>query len=642
MKRSQKANTRLEKIFQYAGVIRRLGLRNVAYVAWYRFSLKTGIRQWSFQQRNFEQDGDYFRPLQSLLDFPDDWQRVLLADAGKIVGGNLRYYSRHWHLVGNPPDWFLNPFNGARHPHPSAHWTSLKDFDADVGDIKNIWEPSRFEWAPVLARASAASGEEKYLRVLNEWLRNWAEMNPVNAGPNWKCGQEASIRVFNLMLAALVVRQWQEPSLPLVECIFRHLERIHDNIRYAIAQDNNHGTSEAAALFIGGSWLARVSGDKKVAQKSAFYARSGRKRLENRVGKLIEADGSFSQHSVTYHRVLLDTLIFVEQWRRTLDAASFSELFYARATAALDWMEALTDPTSGGAPNLGANDGAMLLHMHGCDYRDFRPTLQAASVLFRAHKLFDAGRWDEPLFWLGIDTRPVKQAGLKKHNSLFPGGYVTMAGQNSWALLRFPMYRFRPSHNDVFHFDLWHQGENICRDAGSFSYNPDQPADGHYFKSVQAHNTVSFDGQEQMPRLGRFLLAKWLRADHVSGIEAIDDSWFRWSGSYTDFRGNRHQRTVLWRDDEWVVEDELAGPFHSAEIRFRFIPQKYRLEGKKMMAPWGIVEVSGADCRVFMEEGMESLYYWEKNPVQVLVIRVCDSQQKITTRFSFQCTGRLY
>ena len=40
-----------------------------------------------------------------------------------------------------------------------------------------------------------------------------------------------------------------------MELVYIHLKRIESTISYAIAQDNNHGTSEAAALFIGGSWL---------------------------------------------------------------------------------------------------------------------------------------------------------------------------------------------------------------------------------------------------------------------------------------------------------------------------------------------------------------------------------------------------
>jgi len=577
--------------------------------------------------------------LRERLDCPDEWKRVLLADAERITGGHLRYYARHWRFAGSPPDWFLNPFNGVRHPGAGTHWTALKDFDAHVGDIKNVWEASRFEWVLVLARAYAVSGKTNYLQILNELLRNWADENPVNTGPNWKCGQEAAGRVFSLVQAALVLHQWDQPGPTLAELIFRHLERIHGNIGYAVAQDNNHGTSEAAALFIGGSWLARVSGDKAAARKSAFYARRGRKWLENRVEKLVADDGSFSQHSVTYHRMLLDTMIFAEYWREKLGATPFSGVFYARATAALDWMAALADPVNGDAPNLGANDGTILLNMHGCDYRDFRPSLQTACVLFCGRKFFDSGPWDEPLFWLGIDTREVVQLVPEKQSRVFAGGYVIMAGEKSWALLRFPVYRFRPSHNDVFHFDLWYQGKNICRDAGTYSYNPDQEADEVYFKSVRAHNTVCFDGQDQMPRLGRFMLGKWMRADHVSEIKVVQNGWLCWSGACTDWRGNRHKRTVFWRGDEWVVEDDLAGPFQSAEIRFRMAAGQYRLEGSRLIGPWGIVEVCAPDCRVYMEKGMESLYYWEKSPVDVLVIRAGSKRQRIETWFSLQATG---
>src|SRR5690606_32328355 len=105
------------------------------------------------------------------------------------------------------------------------------------------------------------------------------------------------------------------------EFVYRHIERISANIRYALAQDNNHGTSEAAALFIGGSWLAKNASNRSEeldsrtrdlqvmrgndrSKKYDHFAFQGRKWLENRVEKLVENDGSFSQHSVMYHRVL--------------------------------------------------------------------------------------------------------------------------------------------------------------------------------------------------------------------------------------------------------------------------------------------------------------------------------------------------
>lgn len=626
----------MKKTLLYADIIPRLGFRNVAYVAWYRLGMRAGFRKRFFPQKTLGAGRDFLYPAPARQDYPENWKKALLDDAGEILKGRLRYYGRHWKTVGTPPDWFLNPFNNARYPDSLKHWADLADFHPLAGDIKNIWEASRFEWGVTLARAHAASGDEVFIDTLNHWLENWALHNPLNTGPNWKCGQEAAIRVFNLLQAALILDQWDRPAPRLESLIFRHLERIQPNIRYAVAQDNNHGTSEAAALFIGGHWLLKTRGATAPVPKAIAYAREGRRRLENRIQRLIEPDGSFSQHSVTYHRLLLDTLIFVEYWRKKLDAEPFSDRFYGRVDAAINWLAHFTDPVSGNAPNLGANDGALLLNPHGCGYRDFRPTLQTAGLLLQGKRYFGPGPWDEPLYWYGLPVPDKRPAGLTKTGTVLPSGYVIMAGEGSWAVLRFPMYRFRPSHNDVFHFDLWYNGQNICRDAGSYSYNPDREADTTDFKSVKAHNTVSFDGKEQMPRVGRFLLGKWIRPEHVGAIETIENGGQRWTGAYRDYRGNRHQRTVTWRNNTWIVEDDLSGPFETAETLYRLIPGEYRIDGNTVIAPWGFMTITATDCDIRLGGGLESLYYWEKQPVRAVVVHVGRGAGRVAVRFDLE------
>ena len=54
----------------------------------------------------------------------------------------------------------------------------------------------------MLAQAWRIEGEERYLDTLNAWLLDWVKCNQVNSGVNWKCGQEASIRIINLLLTA--------------------------------------------------------------------------------------------------------------------------------------------------------------------------------------------------------------------------------------------------------------------------------------------------------------------------------------------------------------------------------------------------------------------------------------------------------
>ena len=605
----------LNTFFLYIKTIPGLGFRNVLYVIWYRVTLKTGIRSLFFPRRDLPGSSAFFETGSIRPGYPDEWMKQLITDADRIISGQLRYYSYHWKKTGNPPDWFLNPFSGRNYPGSKSHWTKLPDFNAQTGDIKKIWEASRFEWAVTLARAYSVSGEIKYIETLNSWLKNWSLNNPLNTGPNWKCGQEASIRVINLVIASAIIK----PTESLADLVYAHLGRINGNILYAISQDNNHGTSEAAGLFIGGRFLELI--DSKKYQNSNRYSTTGRKWLENRIKKLISADGSFSQHSVNYHRVLVDTITFAEYFRKKNGSEPFSFLYYERSRSALNWLFQLTDEISGHAPNLGANDGSLLNHLHQTSYSDYRSSLQLASTVFRKKMFFDSGPWDESLWWLEeMDKSNEISLPLKK-SSVLKSGYVVLRNNGSWALLRFPHFRFRPSHNDVFHFDLWSRGRNVLCDAGSFSYNPDGNSTAVNFKSVGMHNTVSFDGHEQMPSLSRFLMGNWIKPDEKGKIETDTCGCISWKGSYIDSFGNKHSRKISVSDNTWTVEDTLSGKFITAEIGFNINTLECTLNKTKLTTPFGIIDCPEKSDPI-LKETLISEYYNEIRPVQRLIFRV--------------------
>jgi hypothetical protein len=580
--------------------------------------MKSGLRKHFFPIKEFLFTDDFYQKCRVRNDYPLFWKKQLIEDTDRIINGEIRYFTYHWKTVGNPPNWFLNPFNNQSYPNTTFHWTLLPDFNPVAGDIKTIWEASRFEWVTTLSRAYAVTGKIEYLNTLNNWLKDWAEKNPLNVGPNWKCGQEASIRVFNLLNSALILLQAGKPSESLCDFIYAHLERINSNILYAIAQDNNHGTSEATALFIGGNWLQSTSDNYP---KATVFATNGRKWLENRINKLVEDDGSFSQHSVTYHRVLLDTIIFAEFWRQHLEIPSFSNNLYKKAKAAIKWLWLLTDEDSGDCPNLGSNDGALLLNLHSCGYRNFRPTLQTALALFSNTKYYIKGDYEEPLFWFGNPAYYIIKDETKRVSSILNSGYVIIKSSNSWSLLRFPYFRFRPSHNDVFHFDLWYKGENVMPDSGTYSYNPSVPEKAIDFKSVQFHNTVFFDKKEQMPKLGRFLLGNWLKAEAISEIYRNFDGVQEWSGSYLDNQGNRHFRKITVKEDTWKISDTLSGNFNEASIGFNIADINCSMDGNRLNSNFGMVIVP-ENTEPLLEDSLSSSYYMEKHPIKRLSIKV--------------------
>ena len=114
-----------------------------------------------------------------------------------------------------------------------------------------------------------------------------------------------------------------------------------------------------------------------------------------------------------------------ETARREHDEPAFSAAAVERLAAATRWLAAWTDPQSGDAPNLGANDGARLFVLDGSAYRDFRPSLRWAARLF-LDAAADAA--DERLAWLGLGPSARGEAGLRTRATqlLADGGYRTV------------------------------------------------------------------------------------------------------------------------------------------------------------------------------------------------------------------------
>jgi len=592
-----------------------LGPANLCRALGYRLGVKTGLNP----VRRLT------APVPSGPFFAQPSRQVQGLQATGQWAGEVRYYGLWPVAVGEaPPDWHMNPLSGVRVPEPEREWWRIADFDPAVGDIKSIWEASRFDWTLAFAQR-ACLGDDAAIAQLNLWLAHWCQHNSPYHGPNWKCGQEASIRLMHLAMSAVLLDQQRQPLPGLVALIELHLKRIEPTIRYAMAQDNNHGTSEAAALFIGGSWLL-----KNNHPEGERYYRAGRKWLENRAARLIERDGSFSQYSVNYHRVMLDTFSMVEVWRQKLDLPAFSAGFQAKARAAANWLYCFVDWATGDAPNIGANDGARLLPLTDTDYRDYRPSVQLAMALFLGQRAYpEAGVWDLPLQWLDLPA-PEALASPPGSQQFDQGGYAVLRQGGSTAVLRYPRFRFRPGQADALHLDLWCDGRNLLRDAGSYSYNVEAQW-LTYFPGTASHNTVQFDSRDQMPRLSRFLFGDWLPTTSLDPL-ARGDGLITCAAGYRDGKGAAHARHVSLGDNGLQVRDQISGFAGKAVLRWRLEPGDWVLEGHGVSNGTQQLSITGnmPIVRCELVEGWESRYYLEKTRVPVLEVEVAAAGVLIT------------
>lgn len=599
-------------LVNYFQTIRKLGIASVLRVGYYRLSIKYKFNP------VFKITSDFLdEPLYKNPKDPNPGPPVVKSWEKKEI--NNSFFSLK--IQQKPPNWHYSQFTDKVSKEADKLWSEIKDFDPELGDIKALWDVSRFDWIIPLSQ-QASKGNADALLFLNNWLQDWQKKNNPYLGVNWKCGQEASIRVIHLVMGAFILDQLEAPTPALINLVIAHLKRIEPTVSYAIGQNNNHGTSEAAALYIGGGFL--VKNGYNIGCK---WQNKGKKVIAERVSKLIGKNGTFSQYSLNYHRLMLDTLCCCEFFRDKLNLSLLPDIFYQKAILATNWLFSIIDSISGDGPNVGANDGAKIIPLTNSSYRDFRPTVQLAMVLFKSKRAYAHGDWDDQFLWLKLAI-PDKKEDTPVSLIADDGGFAILRRSDVFVSLRYPRFKFRPSQNDLLHLDLWIKGKNILRDGGSYSYNAD-PRLVNYFGSVSAHNTIQFDNHEPMKKISRFLYGNWSQTDWISKFTDIDGC-LSFGAGYTDNFGANHKRKVNLFEDKLVVRDEITNFKNNAILRWRLIDSDWELvENDK-----DVVLRSNSQNQTMqinstekitsskLTEGLESLYYMKSNKLPVLELTV--------------------
>lgn len=565
--------------------------------------VRDGIPTTAEDYRKFRETGSarfFFPPgqlpdsttLKRLISSPGVERTLAVAD--DYCRGRFLYYSRQVHDLGLPVNWMLNPFTGTEH-HARIHWCDYATFSKKAGDIKDVWEPSRFACAFWLVRAYALTGDEKYPEAFWNLFESWCRQNPPNRGPNWKCGQETALRTMAWCFALYGFWNTSATTADRTAAIVRMLaiqaDRIANNIGFAVSQKNNHALSEAVGLLTTAWLFPELKGAPR-------WHALGRRVLEREVRRQIYDDGSYVQQSMNYHRVMLHDCVWAIRLAE-LNGQPLSNGLKRRVASAGQFLFEMLDTESGGVPNYGPNDGALVLPLSPCDYTDYRATVQAARYQTIGQRVLDSGPWDETLVWLfGADalTSP-RTAAVHVSRRLDAGGYYTLRSQRSWCMVRCHSYVDRPTHVDMLHVDLWHDGVNVLGDSGSYRYFvAEEPLLEGYFKDIQAHNTVEIDDTSPLKLFSRFCWLPWPKA---KCIEHQPDCWQGEHYAYDRPPWHIvHRRSVRRVDDHtWVIHDELVGKGrHSVKLRWHLADGPFRLEAERKVLqldlPCGPVTIS--------------------------------------------------
>jgi hypothetical protein len=560
----------------------------------------------------------------------DSASTLLTEEAGMLLNGKF-------HPFFNTPQPLDFPtFNTLN------HWTAYTN-DFMGQDIKFAWEPARFTWSLALAKAYQTTGDERYPQLFWQKFEQFNAANPVNRGPNWASAQEVALRAIMWILAVPAFKHapatTTERLTDLTRAVVQHIERILPTLAYARSQHNNHILSEALGLMVGGDFLR---GFDPRAEK---WIERGAHEFERAILRQVDEEGNYSQHSANYQRMMLQLALlyasFMQRSKRKIPGSVLSRLALAAR-----WLAAQLDVTSGRLPNLGHNDGTLLLPFGCMDYRDYRPTAQAAAIAFLGHPCLPTGPWDELSSWLGLHSdKPVVPLQMVTSPAVHVVGTPVC-----WASLRGIRYHNRPAHADQLHVEIWSAGENLARDAGTYLYNALHPWQNALDVS-RVHNTITVDDKDQMQRISRFLWldqaqAKWLKTDRENQIAAEHNGYRN--------LGIAHGRAVEFREPTGFLVTDTLTPAptdqHIHEYRLHWLlpdwqwsfeGQRFQLSslkmsvllefsgvslvGREITPPFDISLIRAGNTLMGtqMDEilGWESDTYGEKHPVLSLSLR---------------------
>lgn len=507
------------------------------------------LEKWRNEAGNFFVDG-YLNLTEDKKDFSQ-----LETAFKQLQDGKYSFFSSLNYDLGAGYDWVTNPDTGHRYS-AQTHWSQINDYSKEAGDIKYVWEKSRFSFLYTILRYDARTGQDHSAWVWREIL-SWIDANPINSGPNYKCSQEISLRVLNWTFALNFYKQasslTEEIFNKIIFTIYWQLNHVYDNINFSrIAVRNNHAITETLALYLSGLLHPYFPEAPKWKAK-------GKKWFEEEIAYQIYPDGTFLQFSMNYHRVVVQLLTWGIRLA-ALHGEQFSSVVYERARKSLIFLTNCMNTSTGWLPNYGANDGALFFKLSDAHYRDYRPQLEALSYalgLNWPYENFEDARW------YGL-TQPAQQAPVVQANSgsstFDQGGYYLYRQPDSFTFIRCGNHKDRPSQADNLHLDIWHNNLNLLHDAGSYKYNTGE-ADLRYFMGTRSHNTVMLDDYDQMEKGARFIWYYWSQCEQVVTKET--NEYFQFEGTIKAFQHVaapiRHRRkvTIHKKTSIWDVEDQI-------------------------------------------------------------------------------------
>ena len=534
---------------------------------------------------------------------PAEARAAILAAADRLMRGE-------WEMLGVArddlvtPDWFRDPVTGRRSDPGRYAFRIDHRAEEQVGNVKQVWEPSRLQHLTLLAMAWYLSHDERYARRVAEQLRSWWRENPFLSGVHWTSGIEVGIRLISFAWIRRLLDDWPE-----VDGLFENdglaIRQIRWHQQYLAAfrsrgsSANNHVIAEAAGQLVGSCAFGWY-------RQSPRWRRNAMRLLESELDRNTFPSGIGRELASDYHGFVAE-LGFLAAVEADASGHPLSESTWQRLCAMADAAAALTDERLR-PPRQGDSDEGRAVLLDAPARGHWASLLAVAGELVGPLDWWPEPSSDAASTVVGALAPSRHELGDRpaQRPSRFPDAGITLLRTRGrdlpeiWCRCDGGPHGFLSiaahAHADALSVEVRHGGVDILADPGTYCYHG-EPRWRAYFRSTLAHNTAELGGRDSSTAGGPFL---WSRHAVARETEVVDDGDFAsWAATHDGYGvldpPARHQRSVLLDRASRIIDivDEIGIGGHDIRLAFHLGPDvEAELCDSRALLSWPTAAVS--------------------------------------------------
>lgn len=385
-----------------------------------------------------------------------------------------------------------------------------------IGDIKYIFEPSRFYFLPFLAlKATTLNKNQEYIKLIYSTLYGWKKQNPYLLTVHWTSGIEIGIRSINLVYTHMVLNSTRLLNNE-TDCLIKELIQYnyhflkHHLSLYSSA--NNHLVAELSGLVV----ISNYFNSKEFVKNRAKWNEKLFIEIENQVN----SDGVHMELSTHYHAEVTDhflnALMFIK--RGNNEVPKSVERKMKSMFKFLNHVEYENVSTLFGD----SDDGFLVNPYFDKDFSIYESLLHSSDIVYKTNYK-NSEKIDLRNFLIfGSDVKNCKEDSVVKYNDdeiFLDSGYVFCYDNKAKAKFSMDFGQIGDNissahgHSDILHFTLDIKGIQILVDSGTYQYHSKYKSCREYFRGISAHNTISINGLDHAVQNNRM---SWINKPKVN------------------------------------------------------------------------------------------------------------------------------